>query len=208
MSLRDFKPKLIALAKKVRKEEGDIPGLKYIEKWNHFESEKDEIVRLCGLDKSTGKRVLDIGTGMGFLAKKIMDLGHKVLTTDCELPIDHNHSLYRRSRDMLNVECIDDAVKAYIPMKIPGKFDVIVASRTVFDRGSDETDGRHWKIKEWKYWLNDVANHLTDEGFVYLKPNSVLSGIPSEMHNFILKQANSTKAVSLKITKMDILKNF
>src|SRR5690606_30890928 len=88
--------------------------------WNH-NIEYHEVVRRA-LDARAGARVLDIGTGDGYLAAELASLGHRVTAIDADAPT------LRRARARWGADGIDFVLGDFMAHPFaPASFDAIVS---------------------------------------------------------------------------------
>jgi SAM-dependent methyltransferase len=133
-----------------------------IERWMEINLKR---VRDLGLDLGGRKRVLDIGCGTGYFLYICRYLGHDVLGMDLD-----EEPGFTEMVELLGVKRVIFRVEAYQPLPDLGrKFDVIAAHMICFNGHKSD---KLWKISEWEYFLNDLAEHqLAPGGQVCLELN-------------------------------------
>ncbi len=108
-------------------------------------------------------RVLDIGTGFGFLPFIFKSNGHSVEAMD----IESAPSQYAQSCGILGLNRHDFEIRRYIPvLTFKEKFDIITCTQICFNgHGTSAL----WKRNEWLFFLKDICeNLLTESGFIWL----------------------------------------
>jgi 2-polyprenyl-3-methyl-5-hydroxy-6-metoxy-1,4-benzoquinol methylase len=80
----------------------------------------------------SGKRVLDVGTGLGFFAQALQDRGAKVIA------VDIGESLLARVRERVGCECLKVDVLALVDEFGPECFDVVLSSECIEHTPSPE----------------------------------------------------------------------
>lgn len=120
-----------------------------------------------GLHKSSGRAVLDIGTGCGHFAFACQCLGHEVLGTD--LPAREGFAILQMFEQicrLLGVPRTLHEVRACEVFPALGrKFDVAAALMANF---SVDAEGEPWAIEDWRFLLADLRdNVLAPGGVIY-----------------------------------------
>ena len=116
-------------------------------------------IQKLGLDKTTSKSILDIGTGMGYFPFMCSVLGHEVQAIDTGIEDNYTGSVKK-----LDVPLDFQFVYAFEPIKtFNRKFDVVTAFRTVFDRQKEDLH-TNWGVKEWGYFIQDIKTNFLNEG--------------------------------------------
>lgn len=157
---------------------GDVPDagpspLKYLdaERW----------IRVCArravaldLDRTTGLRVLDLGTGAGYFPLVCRELGHHVEATDWS----QREGIYREITAAIGVWAQDVDVVPFVPLRVVTDatahpvFDLITAYMVTFnDHASDP-----WGVDEWSFFLDDCMRRLMPGGRLVLEVNRELDG--------------------------------
>jgi hypothetical protein len=117
-----------------------------------------------GLDRSRGKRTLDLGTGAGFLPYVCTYLGHTAKAIDLA-----GHPLYDELVGLLKVDRTAHRIEAAKPLPDLGhRFSAITALQVMFDHTADGV----WGEAEWEAFLAELsARHLEPEGQVLIGLN-------------------------------------
>ena len=133
-----------------------------IRKWL---GEKLSVAFYFNLHNSKNQKVLDIGTGAGWMVYLCKKLGHDVLGTD----IKNRHD-YDPVYEFLNIQdrVIQELVYANTKLNLPQKYNLITCMRGFFSTRGETV----WTKKEWKFFFNDIQNYLEDNGHIYLGMNS------------------------------------
>ena len=126
-------------------------------------------IRQIEIDLMGPKRILDLGCGTGYFLYIARLLGHEGLGLDLdELP------MFGDLTRLLGVRRVIWEIKAFDPMPDGlGKFDLITAFLICFNRHK-QVDV--WGVPEWKFFLDDLAKHLTPRGRVWLELNQEYEG--------------------------------
>ena len=148
---------------------------------NVYNPAEDSYLLADNLEISEGQSVLEIGTGSGIVAMYASRLTDKITVTD--INFDACELARRNFRDN-GIEGIEILFgNLFEPVK-ERKFDVILFNTPYLPTEDDEVidDTRHYAIdggvngrKVIDLFLNEVGNHLNDEGIVQLIQSS-LSG--------------------------------
>lgn len=117
-----------------------------------------------GLDRSKGKRTLDLGTGAGFLPYVCTFLGHEAKAIDLA-----GHPLYDALVGLLRVDRTAHRIEAGKPLPELGQgFSAITALQVMFDHTADGV----WGEAEWEWFLSELsARHLEPDGQVLIGLN-------------------------------------
>lgn len=132
-----------------------------LKRWIHINLRR---VRELELDYGRRKHILDIGSGAGYFPHICKWLGHHPLCLDIE-----GVPMYPEMTRMLGLERIIWRIEAFVPLPDLGReFDLITAFMICFNKrnGNDV-----WGIREWEFFLDDVARHLKPRGRVWLELN-------------------------------------
>ena len=116
-------------------------------------------------------RILDIGCGSGYFLHIAKCLGHDVLGLDVD-----REPIFRETVSLLGLKRIVHRIEPVQSLPDTGApFDLITAHMTCFNRSDD---GTPWGIKEWEFFLNDMASRLTLTGRLQFD----LNALPDERH--------------------------
>jgi|TARA_X000000950_G_scaffold30789_1_gene33282 hypothetical protein len=157
-----YKEKMLTIANQYDKR---ARGGKYIRKWDYHWLEKKFFYDYG--DFSNMKTVIDIGTGVGMLPYLLMSKGHQVEATD--IAEDISGPMFTQCCDLIGLKRHSLFINDSKPMDFPGKYDMLVATRTEFDREC-LTPG---DIFNWKFFLDDAFKYVKR---VYIKTNFAGSG--------------------------------
>ena len=121
------------------------------------------VVNFLKLKDSPPLSILDVGAGPGLFLKLCLVHGHNVYGTEVPEIINSPVSdLYKH----YNIDLFELVIKKSEKIVLPKQYDIIVASRTVFD----EEDG-YYKSDDWIEWKNQMFEHLNSNGKLFLKTN-------------------------------------
>jgi SAM-dependent methyltransferase len=118
------------------------------------------------LHRSPPKQILDLGCGGGFFLFICQQYGHSVTGLDLD-----EFPLLQELTTLLRVPRINwriEPFQALPPFEKP--FDLITAFSTRFNR--DQEDRFVWGIKEWGFFLDDLASRLAPGGQLFFEINS------------------------------------
>jgi hypothetical protein len=120
-----------------------------------------------GLHQSKPQHILDIGTGVGYFPVVCKYYGHTAIAIDQD-----GNEVFEDATKWLKVDRRHWEIKPFEPIAFLGqRFDLITAFMVNFDRVK-ESDYETWGIKEWEFFLSDLAeNHLNDGGRLVLLLN-------------------------------------
>jgi len=123
------------------------------------------LAQRLGLDKSTGRNVLDIGMGGGHFSYVLEHLGHATVGIDIANPI------YEDICAALGVKRITQAVMLGTPIDLGIRFDVVTAFAAQFFK---LPDGSVWRTQDWKDFLHDlITRSMRSPGRIYFTLNSM-----------------------------------
>lgn len=142
---------------------------KYLDVERHLRLNIARIQDLA-LHRSPPQEILDLGCGGGFFLFIAQQLGHSGVGIDTdEIP------MFADLVELLDVERKILTVQAFRPLPDFGrKFDWITAFSTAFN-GSVGQDWR-WGVKEWAFFLDDLALHLKPRGRIFFGLNPAYDG--------------------------------
>lgn len=124
--------------------------------------EKLSVALWMGLDTAPKKRILDLGTGAGWFVYVARKLGHECYGTDI---LDRPE--YDAGYDFLGIDILGELTYPMQKMNLDGKFDYITTMRSFLGQRPQA-----WSKDEWKFFLEDMDNHLNEGGALYLACNS------------------------------------
>lgn len=102
--------------------------------------------RIAALDLKPRSRVLDIGTGCGYLPFVLALLGHECVATDCA----NRPALFRDVTKILGVHVIEHDIEPLVPLPDFGSFDVVTAFMVTFNGHQVKP----WGVPEWRCFLD------------------------------------------------------
>lgn len=165
----EYKNKMFEIVSKYPKK---FEGAKYIRKWDEFWIEKNNVVNSTpNLDNI--KTALDIGTGVGMLPYLLKKRGITVDASDLDDAL--TGKLYTECCDIINLKKFELDIKPNTPMNLKKTYDVIYATRTVFDRQEG------WS---WKYFIDDCFNYSR---IVHIKTNLKTNNFPDYLQPYLWK---------------------
>jgi SAM-dependent methyltransferase len=124
-------------------------------------------IRRLGLDRSSPKRILDLGCGGGFFLFIAKQLGHSGIGVDVG-----NDRVCNELLDLFGVERKVWRIQALESLPdFRCKFDLITAFSTAFHRNADRSLG--WGPDEWNFFLDDLfERQLKPGGQIFFEINS------------------------------------
>ena len=126
-------------------------------------------IRQLELDVARPKRILDLGCGAGYFLYIAQLLGHSGIGLDMDRLL-----MFREITRLLGVRRVVQQIQAFHPLPNFGqKFDVITAFMICFN---NHKMPELWGVREWEFFLNDLAKHLTRRGRVWLELNQEYDG--------------------------------
>lgn len=139
------------------------------------------------LDRARPLRVLDLGCGAGYFLYVCKLLGHNVLGFDTD-----SEPLFGATIELLNVSRAIGRIERQTPLPNLGKFDLVTAHRICFHRIGKVREGREWSPADWKFFIDDVREHLLNENGRFLldfnpRPDGS-SFFNHELRDFFLSQ--------------------
>jgi SAM-dependent methyltransferase len=122
--------------------------------------------RALHLDRTTGKSILDLGSGAGYFLFTCKHLGHDGIGVDLPEP-----AYFGEMFDLLGLKRVIWRINAYEPLPELGcKFDLVTAFAICFNgHGSEEV----WTPAEWEFLLRDLETRFLNPGgeiFLALNP--------------------------------------
>lgn len=114
------------------------------------------------LHKRKNLRVLDIGTGMGWMSWLVKELGNEPLGID--IPI--RESVYKDMCKAMECKVIEHWIKPYEPLPLAEKADIVISLSSAFYLGEIE-----WQAKDFDFFLNDLESHLNDKHIILFDMN-------------------------------------
>ena len=145
MKIEEYKQKMTDISKKYDKK---YRGAKYVRCWDDYWNEKQLVADLSLSGRTDIKSVLDIGTGVGMLPFIYRQRGIEAEGTDITEEI--TGKMFIECCEMIKLKRYELWVRPVQPMNLPRKYDMIVATRTEFDRQEG------W---DWNYFLNDCFQY-------------------------------------------------
>jgi SAM-dependent methyltransferase len=143
----------------------DWPKFLDLKRWIHINIRR---IREIELDVARPKRILDLGCGAGYFLYIAQLLGHEGVGLDLDqLP------MFGDLTRLLGVRRVIWQIKAFDPLPDIGEFDLITAFLVCFNR---HKQANVWGVPEWKFFLDDLAKHLTPRGRVWLELNQEYDG--------------------------------
>ena len=136
-------------------------GAKYIREWDRHWSEKQYY--LDKIDWSNKKTALDIGTGVGMTCFQLQQKGIHAEATDIKEAI-YNEPLFTRCCNLIKLKRYELYIENNKPTNWPGKYDILLAQRTEFDRESLKP-GTHFN---WDFFCEDAFQYFNE---IYIKCN-------------------------------------
>jgi len=170
MKLVDLE-KLEELKKRHFREENTVHPPKYL-KFEEWVPKNLRRARDAGITPAPPKRkVLDIGSGVGWFLLVARAMGHEVVGLDIE-----GDPVYRDMMALLEIPRVIHAIQPYqpLPAEIQG-LDLVSAHMTCFNRYRDK---RHWGPDEWSFFLKDLRSRLNPGATIVLELNPRPDGSP------------------------------
>jgi SAM-dependent methyltransferase len=125
-------------------------------------------IRALELDLGRRKRVLDLGSGVGYFLYICHLLGHDAVGLDLdEMP------MFNEMIELLGVHRRVCRVEPFVPLPELGKFDVVTGFQICFNGHRSE---QLWGVPEWDFFLDDLASRLNPGGRIWLEFNRELDG--------------------------------
>jgi SAM-dependent methyltransferase len=126
-------------------------------------------VREAGLDLGRRKRILDLGCGTGYFLCICQFFGHEILGLDMD-----NTPRFAEMIALLAVPRLIWEIAPFVRLPDLGeKYDVITAHMICFN---GHKSANLWGIREWEFFLDDLARHLEPRGLIWLELNREYDG--------------------------------
>jgi len=141
-------------------------------------------VQELNLHRSSRKEILDLGCGAGFFLFAAKQFSHSCLGLDVQ-----HFPLSNELVDLFQVERVTWRIRAFQPLPDFGrKFDLITGFSTAFNRSEDELRG--WGPEEWKFFCDDLDQHLKPGGEIFFEINSGKDKryFPVEVREFLVNR--------------------
>lgn len=145
MKLDEYKKKMFEISNRYGKK---YRGAKYVRCWDDYWNEKQLVADLSLSGRSDIKSILDIGTGVGMLPFIYQQRGLETEGTD--ITEDITGKMFVECCELIKLQRYELWVRPNQPMNLPRKYDMIVATRTEFDRQEG------WN---WNYFLDDCFQY-------------------------------------------------
>jgi len=126
-------------------------------------TEKLSVAHYLNLHNTKNKKLLDIGTGVGWFPFICKQYGHYCLGTDIEGREDYD-PVY----DLFGIKIKEVLVFANEKININEKFDYVVSLRSFI--GSRPIT---FNLDNWKFFLKDIDTKINDSGGLYLGCNKI-----------------------------------
>lgn len=141
---------------------------KYVVEPEEWINENLRRIRAVELDLGGRKRVLDLGSGVGYFLYISDLLGHDAVGIDLdEMP------MFNEMIDLLGVERHVWRIEPFVPLPNLGKFDLVTGFQICFNgHRSDQLWGR----PEWNFFLDDLRFRLNRGGRIWLEFNREIDG--------------------------------
>lgn len=121
--------------------------------------------QMLGLDSEPPRRILDIGTGVGYFPYICAALGNTATAIDVD-----DYPVYNATTAALGIDRYVHRIKAFEPLPaLPTKFDLITAFAICFNNHKEPA---LWGVDEWRFFLRDLAsNYLAPGGKLFFRFN-------------------------------------
>ena len=123
--------------------------------------------RVLNLHKQMNKKILDLGTGVGYFPFAVNFLGHNCVALDKK-----ENKVYLSLRNLLNVNTINETIRPLKFIKIKGdfKFDLITSFQILYDFDKEKM----WNEKSWRFFIGMLRkNFLNPDGQIFLQMNTI-----------------------------------
>ncbi len=123
--------------------------------------------RFLDLHKQKNKRVLDLGSGVGYFPFAVNYLGNFCTALDKK-----ENKIYSSIRNLLEVKTIYKTIKPLKCLKIEGnlKFDLITSFQILYDIDKEKM----WDEDSWKFFIGMLRNHLLQpRGKIFIQMNTI-----------------------------------
>ncbi|MDQ2867040.1 MAG: class I SAM-dependent methyltransferase [Verrucomicrobiota bacterium] len=148
---------------------------------------------------ATPRRVLDLGCGAGYFLYVCKYLGHEVLGLDLD-EVD----MYRELTELLRVPRVIARIDAFRPLPaFERPFDLITAHLICFNGHKSDA---LWGAREWEFFFNDAARHLTPRGEIHLSLNREDDGnfYPPELRAYFLQRGARLKGAEISLSRAQL----
>ena len=146
-------------------------------------------VRDLGLDGGFRKRILDLGCGAGYFLFISQCLGHEGIGLDIDESAFFNDMIM-----MLGLSRVIWQIRPFARLpNLQRKFDLITAFMICFN---GHKSPNLWGAEEWKFFLDDLDQHLTPRGQVCLGFNREKNGqfFSEELREFFASRSGEVRA--------------
>ena len=182
MTENEYKEKLLSIALAYPKR---YRGAKYIRQWDRYYKEKLLIVN--EMDLTDVKTALDIGTGVGMLPYILKSKYIDIEGTD--ISEDITGKMFTEACNVINLKRFELFVKSLTPMNLTKHYDLIISTRTEFDRQENFN---------WNYFVNDCFNHC-NRIFIRTNLGNNRNPFPKNLQDFTtIKVGGWTLSISKK----------
>lgn len=155
---------------------------KYVVEPEEWLNENLRRIRDLELDLGRRKRILDIGSGVGYFLYVCELLGHDAIGIDLdEMP------MFNEMIELLGVERHVWRVEPFVRLPDLGRFDLVTGFQICFNgHRSDQL----WGIPEWDFFLDDLSSRLNRGGRIWLEFNREIDGtcFSPELEEFFIER--------------------
>jgi hypothetical protein len=174
-----------------------------------------EMIYRLNLHRMKPCSILDIGSHAGLFPFICKYYGHQAIASDLEEVLNKhpNKSLLQ----LFSIRHIPLKILPFKPLPELGqRFDLVTGFRTRFHSRlpfeTGKADEEHWGVKEWTFFLHDLASHhLTDQGQIFFMLNRLQERnrgkiIPKPLNDLFLEKGGKLKYHLLHFKSLDILR--